>query len=76
MQVSEKMIPNRKALGTFLFSETDLFDQLAVVLQVIVAQVSQQSFSLSNQLHQPAMGREIFFIFLKMIGNAVNPFSQ
>jgi len=52
-EVSEKTIPNLKGLGIHLFSETDLFDQLAVILQVIVAQVCQESFSLTNQLHQP-----------------------
>lgn len=62
-------------LGINLFSETDLLDQLAVILQIIVAQVSQESFSLSYQLHQTAVGGEIFFICLKVLGNPVDTFS-
>ena len=69
------MIPNAP-LGIYLFSETDLFDQLAIILQVIIAQISQKSFSLTNQLHQPTVSRKILFISLKVLGNPVNAFSQ
>jgi hypothetical protein len=54
MKVLKKGFPTGE-LGIYLFSETDLFNQLAVVLQVVITQVSQKSFSFTNQLHQPAV---------------------
>lgn len=59
-----------------LFSETDFFDQLAVVLQVAITQVGQQAFSFADKLHQPAMCGKILLIGLKMVGYSVDTLGQ
>ena len=81
MRMFEKMIPNGHTLGIhfylkYLFSEADLLDQLAVALQVIVFQIGQQAFSLADKLHQPPIRGKVFFICLKVLGNAINPLRQ
>ena len=59
-----------------LFSESEFFDQLAVALEVVLAQVGEQTFSFTHQLHQTAVSGEIFFIGLQVFGYAVDPFCQ
>ena len=59
-----------------LFSESEFFDQLAVPLEIRLAQVSEQALSFTYQLHQTPMSGEVFFIGLQMFGNAVDPLCQ
>jgi len=50
-----------------LFTEAQFLDQRPVTGQVVLAQVGQQALPLSNHLHQPALGGEIFFVGLQVI---------
>ena len=59
-----------------LFSESEFFDQLAIALEVVFAQVGEQAFSFTHKLHQAAVSGEIFFIGLQVFGYAVDPFCQ
>jgi hypothetical protein len=59
-----------------LFSESEFFDQFTVALEVLLAKVGQQTLPFTNQLHQAAMSRKIFFVSLQMFGNTVDPFGQ
>src|SRR6185312_12044680 len=59
-----------------LFSESELFDQLAVPLEIGLAQVREQAFSFAHQLHQTPMSGEVFFIGLQVFRKAVDPLSQ
>ena len=59
-----------------LFSESEFFDQLTVTLEVVFAQIGQQTLSFTYQLHQTAMGGKIFFIGLQMLRDTVDPLCQ
>ena len=59
-----------------LFSESEFFDQLAIALEVVFAQVGEQAFSFTHKLHQAAVSGEIFFIGLQVFGDTVDPFCQ
>ena len=58
-----------------LFSNSKFFNQSTITLQVLLAQVSKQSLSLTNQLHKSAVSREIFFVGLKVFRNVINALS-
>src|ERR1700737_3807375 len=59
-----------------LFSESEFFDQLAVTLEVVLAQVGEQTLSFTHQLHQTTVSGEIFFVGLQMLGDTVDPFCK
>ena len=59
-----------------LFSKSEFFDQLAVTLEVLLAEIGQQTFSFANQLHQPAVRRKILFVRLQMFGDTIDPLRQ
>ena len=50
--------------GTRLLPDSEFLDQLAIAAEVVLLQVVQQALTLTYELHQPAMGGEIFFIDL------------
>ncbi len=59
-----------------LFSESEFFDQLTVTLEVVLAQIGEQTFSFTHQLHEPTVSGEIFFIGLQVFRDTVDPFCQ
>jgi hypothetical protein len=59
-----------------LFSESEFFNQLAVTLEIGLAQISEQALSFTNQLHQTPMSGEVFLIGLQMLRNPVDPLCQ
>ena len=59
-----------------LFSDSELFDQLAIAGKIVLLQVIQQALTLTNQLHQAAVSGEIFFIHLQVGADLADPFCQ
>ena len=59
-----------------LFSESEFFDQLTVTLEVVLAQVGQQTFSFTNQLHEAAVGGKILCVGLQVFRDTVDPLCQ
>jgi hypothetical protein len=47
-----------------LFSQTQFLDQSAVTLQVMLLHVTEQALTLAYQLHQTALSRMVFVVFL------------
>lgn len=74
-QLFPTQVGNR-ILSVELFPEAELFDQLAVALQVILAQIGEQAFPLAYHGHQAAVCGKVFLILLKMTGNVVDPLGQ
>ena len=59
-----------------LFSKSEFFDQLAVTLEVLLAEKGQQAFSFTNQLHQSTVRGKILFVRLQMFGDTIDPLRQ
>jgi hypothetical protein len=63
-------------LVEYLFPETEFLDQRTIAGKVVLAQVSQQTLTLPNKVHEAAVGGKIFLIGLQVLGNVVDPLRQ
>lgn len=59
-------------LFNILFSQTELFNQFAVALQIVFAKVTEQTLTATYHLHQATVCRKILLVFLQMFGNAID----
>lgn len=59
-----------------LFSDSELFDQLAIAGQVVFLQVIQQALTLTNQTHQATVSRKILFVHLQVGADLADPFRE
>jgi hypothetical protein len=59
-----------------LLPDTQFFDELAVTLQVVLAEVGKQALTLTNQFHETAMGAEILLVLLEMGRQSGDTLSQ
>ena len=79
----KKTIPNRglsweKVVVCIMiyFLSPSFFDQLAVPLKVLLAEIGQQTLPFTDQLHQATMSRKILFVGLQVFRNTVDPLRQ
>lgn len=59
-----------------LLPETQFFDEFAIALQIVLAEVGKQALTLTNQLHQAAVGAEILLVLLEMGRQSGDPLGQ
>lgn len=59
-----------------LLPETQFFDEFAIALQIVLAEVGKQALTLTNQLHQAAVGAEILLVLLQVSRKCRNTLSQ
>ena len=55
-----------------LFPQTELLDQGTVPFEVVLAEVREQAFAVSNFGNQPTIGGEIFLVFLHVAGDMLD----
>lgn len=59
-----------------LLSDSEFFDQLAIACEVMLLQVVEEAFSFTYKLHKATVGREIFFVLLKVPTDLCDTLSQ
>src|SRR5262245_30726880 len=62
--------------GRGLFADSELVDEAAVPLQVLLLQVVQQAPPLPDQHHEPATGMMVLRVGLEMLGQVADALAQ
>src|SRR5690625_8015876 len=72
--VEKKRTFFKYAFKCFLFSQTKLFYNRSIALDIFFSKISQELFTLSYKRKQCCSGRAIFFIVLQMLGPPLDSF--